>query len=115
MGYKLLSKKELCKGQFEYTIEAPYVTRNAKAGQFVILRVEENGERFPLTIADVDKEKGELTIVFMAVGYSTAKLAQIEVGEEILDVTGHWDNRHTLKNTVQLFVSQVVMVLHRAI
>lgn len=88
MGYKLLSKKELCKGQFEYTIEAPYVTRNAKAGQFVILRVEENGERFPLTIADVDKAKGELTIVFMAVGYSTAKLAQIEVGEEILDVTG---------------------------
>ena len=88
MGYKLLSKKELCKGQFEYTIEAPYVTRNAKAGQFVILRVEENGERFPLTIADVHKEKGELTIVFMAVGYSTAKLAQIEVGEEILDVTG---------------------------
>lgn len=88
MGYKLLSKKELCKGQFEYTIEAPYVTRNAKAGQFVILRVEENGERFPLTIADVDKEKGELTIVFMSVGYSTAKLAQIEVGEEILDVTG---------------------------
>ena len=88
MGYKLLAKKELCKGQFEYTIEAPFVTRNAKAGQFVILRVEENGERFPLTIADVDKEKGELTIVFMAVGYSTAKLAQIEVGEEILDVTG---------------------------
>lgn len=88
MGYKLLSKKELCKGQFEYTIEAPFVTRNAKAGQFVILRVEENGERFPLTIADVDKEKGELTIVFMAVGYSTVKLAQIEVGEEILDVTG---------------------------
>jgi len=88
VGYKLLAKKELCKGQFEYTIEAPFVTRNAKAGQFVILRVEENGERFPLTIADVDKEKGELTIVFMAVGYSTAKLAQIEVGEEILDVTG---------------------------
>ena len=88
MGYKLLSKKELCAGQFEYTIEAPFVTRNAKAGQFVILRVEENGERFPLTIADVDKEKGELTIVFMAVGYSTKKLAQIEVGEEILDVTG---------------------------
>lgn len=88
MGYKLLAKKELCKGQFEYTIDAPFVTRNAKAGQFVILRVEENGERFPLTIADVDKEKGELTIVFMAVGYSTVKLAQIEVGEEILDVTG---------------------------
>ncbi len=88
MGYKLLAKKELCKGQFEYTIDAPFVTRNAKAGQFVILRVEENGERFPLTIADVDKEKGELTIVFMAVGYSTEKLAQIEVGEEILDVTG---------------------------
>ena len=88
MGYKLLYKKLLCPNQYEYRIQAPYVTRNAKAGQFVILRVEENGERFPLTIADVDAEKGELTIVFMAVGYSTSKLAQIEVGEEILDVTG---------------------------
>lgn len=88
MGYKILAKKLLCPGQYEYTIQAPYVTRNAKAGQFVILRVEEEGERFPLTIADSNSETGELTVVFMAIGYSTGKLAQLEVGDEILDVTG---------------------------
>ena len=88
MGYRLLSKKLLCTNQYEYVIEAPFVTRNAKAGQFVILRVEENGERFPLTIADVDAKKGELTVVFMAVGYSTTKLAELEPGDEIVDVTG---------------------------
>lgn len=88
MGYKILAKKLLCPGQYEYTIHAPYVTRNAKAGQFVILRVEEEGERFPLTIADSNSETGELTVVFMAIGYSTGKLAQLEVGDEILDVTG---------------------------
>lgn len=88
MGYKILSKVELCPNQFEITIEAPFVVRNAKAGQFIILRVDDEGERVPLTIADVDKEKGELTIVYMAVGYSTKKLAQLEVGDEIADLVG---------------------------
>ena len=88
MGYRILSKTELCPNQFEITIEAPYVTRNAKAGQFIILRVDKHGERVPLTIADIDKEKGELTIVYMAVGYSTKKLAALEVGDEIADLVG---------------------------
>lgn len=88
MSYKILSKKELCTNQYELTIDAPYVVRNANAGQFIILRVEKNGERIPLTIADVDKEKGLLTIVFMAVGYSTKKLAQFEVGDELIDLVG---------------------------
>jgi ferredoxin--NADP+ reductase len=88
MGYKILSKKELCEGQFEIVVDAPFVTKNGKAGQFIILRVDENGERVPLTIADIDKEKGELTIVFMAVGYSTKKLAQLNVGDEIHDLAG---------------------------
>lgn len=88
MGYKILSKLELCPNQYELKIEAPFVVRNAKAGQFIILRVEEEGERVPLTIADIDKEKNELTIVFMAVGYSTKKLAQFEVGDEIVDLVG---------------------------
>ena len=55
MGYKILSKKELCPNQFEITVDAPYVVRNAKAGQFIIFRAEEDGERVPLTIADVNK------------------------------------------------------------
>ncbi len=88
MAYKILSKKELCPNQYEITIEAPYVVRNAKAGQFIIFRAEENGERVPLTIADVDKEKSELTIVFMAVGYTTKKLAELEVGDELVDLVG---------------------------
>ena len=88
MGYKILSKKEICPNQYEITIDAPYVVRNAKAGQFIIFRVEEEGERVPLTIADVDKENGLLTIVFMAVGYTTKKLATLEVGDELLDIVG---------------------------
>lgn len=88
MGYKILYKKELCPNQFELRIEAPYVVKNAKAGQFIILRSDEDGERIPLTIADFDKEKGELTIVFMAVGYTTKKLAQLNEGDEIPDLVG---------------------------
>ncbi len=88
MSYKILSKKELCPNQYEITIEAPYVVRNAQAGQFIIFRAEENGERVPLTIADVDKENGALTLVFMAVGYSTKKLAELNVGDELVDLVG---------------------------
>ncbi|MBP7211418.1 sulfide/dihydroorotate dehydrogenase-like FAD/NAD-binding protein [bacterium] len=88
MGYKILAKKELCPNQYEIKIEAPFVTRNAKAGQFIIFRADENGERVPLTIADVNREKGELTIVFMAVGFSTKRLAELGVGDEIADVVG---------------------------
>ncbi len=88
MSYKILSKKELCPNQYEIRIHAPFVVKNAQAGQFIIFRAEQNGERVPLTIADVDKEKGELTLVFMAVGYSTKKLALLEVGDELTDLVG---------------------------
>lgn len=98
MGYKILSKKELCPNQFELKVEAPFVVRNAKAGQFIILRVEENGERIPLTIADVNKETNELTIVYMAVGETTKKLAQLGVGDEILDLVGPLGQPTHIKN-----------------
>lgn len=88
MSYKIISKKELCANQYELVIDAPYVVRNAKAGQFIILRAEENGERIPLTIADVNKAKGELTIVFMAVGYTTKMLAKLDAGDELVDLAG---------------------------
>lgn len=98
MGYKILSKVELCPNQYEIKIDAPYVVRNAQAGQFIILRVDEEGERVPLTIADVDKENGELTIVYMAVGYSTKKLAQLNVGDEIADIVGPLGQPTHIKN-----------------
>jgi len=88
LGYKIIKKTELCPNQYELQIEAPYVTRNAKAGQFIIFRAEETGERVPVTIADVDRKNGILTIVFMAVGYTTKKLALLNEGDEILDVFG---------------------------
>lgn len=97
MGYKILSKKEICPHQYEITIDAPYVVRNAKAGQFIIFRADENGERVPLTIADVNKEKGELTLVFMTVGYSTKELAALEVGDEIADIVGPLGKPTTIK------------------
>ena len=83
MSYKILAKKEICPNQYEIQIEAPYVVRNAKAGQFIIFRATKDGERVPLTIADVDKENGILTLVFMAVGYSTKQLASLNVGDEL--------------------------------
>jgi len=88
MGYKILYKREICPSQYEIKIDAPYVVRNAKAGQFIIFRAGNDDERVPLTIADVNKETGELTLVFMAVGYSTKKLASLEVGDEIADIVG---------------------------
>ena len=98
MGYKILSKKELCPNQYELTIEAPYITKNAKAGQFIILRVSEDGERVPLTIADYDRETGALTIVFMAVGYTTKQLATLEVGDELVDIVGPLGQPTHIKN-----------------
>ncbi len=98
MGYKILFKKELCPNQYEIQVEAPYITRNAKAGQFIILRVSDDGERIPLTIADVDKEKGLLTIVFMAVGFTTKKLAELNVNDKIFDLVGPLGTPTHIKN-----------------
>lgn len=88
MPYKIISKKELSENLYEIKVEAPYVVKNAQAGQFIILRVDEEGERVPLTIADYDKDKGILTMVFMAVGYSTKKLAGLKEGDNIQDLAG---------------------------
>ena len=88
VGYKILYKKELCQNQYEIRIKAPFITKNAQAGQFIILRVDKNSERIPLTIADYNRETEELTIVYMAVGYTTKKLAKLEVGDEIEDIVG---------------------------
>jgi ferredoxin--NADP+ reductase len=98
VGYKILAKKELCPNQYEITIDAPYVVRNAQAGQFIIFRADKNGERVPLTIADVNKETGALTIVYMAVGYSTKKLAALEIGDEIADIAGPLGQPTHIKN-----------------
>ena len=88
VGYKILYKKELCQNQYEIRIKAPFITKNAQTGQFIILRVDKNSERIPLTIADYNRETEELTIVYMAVGYTTKKLSKLGVGDEIEDIVG---------------------------
>jgi len=88
MGYEILYKRELCQNQYEIRVKAPFITKNAKAGQFIILRTDKNSERIPLTIADYDRQNEILTIVYMAVGYTTKKLASLDVGDEIEDIVG---------------------------
>ena len=69
-------------------VEAPFVAKKAEPGQFIILRVDENGERIPLTIADYDREKGTITIIFQIVGGSTIQLNYLEEGEYVHDFVG---------------------------
>ena len=86
--FKILKKEELSPGVFHYDVEAPRVAKKAKAGQFIVLRVNDEGERIPLTIADFDREKGTITLIFQVVGASTQALSQLEVGEAILAFVG---------------------------
>ena len=69
-------------------VEAPFVAKKAEPGQFIILRVDENGERIPLTIADYNREAGTITIIFQVVGASTFKLNQLEEGDSLCDFVG---------------------------
>ncbi|MBQ4040477.1 MAG: sulfide/dihydroorotate dehydrogenase-like FAD/NAD-binding protein [Oscillospiraceae bacterium] len=88
--YKIISKRYLNKAAttMEMVVEAPLVSRKCKAGQFIIFRLDEYGERVPLTIADYDREKGTVTIMFQPVGRSTQMLAELEAGDSILDFVG---------------------------
>jgi ferredoxin--NADP+ reductase len=82
------SKALIAPQVFLMRLDAPRVARKRKAGQFVILRVTETGERFPLTIVDSDEQAGTLTIIFQVVGKSTRDLAALEVGDDVLDLVG---------------------------
>lgn len=86
--FKVLEKQELNPTVTKLVIEAPLIARKAKAGQFVIIRSHENGERIPLTVADTDIEKGSVTIIFQLVGKSTKLLDNLRVGDDVLDFVG---------------------------
>ena len=73
--YKILEKQELVPNIHMIRVEAPAIAKKAQPGQFVIMTIDEKGERIPLTIADWDREGGSITIVFMEVGTSTQRLA----------------------------------------
>ena len=86
--YKIVSKKVLNPTVIQMEIESPFVAKKAKPGQFIILRVDEDGERIPLTVAGTDKEKGTTKIIFQVVGATTEKLKHKEEGDYISDFVG---------------------------
>jgi len=87
--YKILAKRVLAQGTVvENEIEAPRIAAKAKPGQFVILRVNETGERIPLTMADSDPKRGTITIIYQVVGKTTALLGSLEVMDSIMDIAG---------------------------
>ena len=88
MPYKIIKKEDLNPQVFLMEIEAPLVAKKAEPGQFVILRIDEFGERVPFTVSDFDREKGTVTIIIQAVGKTTKDLAAMKTGDEILDFAG---------------------------
>jgi len=86
--YPIVRKRVLNETVTLMEISAPLVARKAKPGQFIIFRIDEEGERVPLTIAGYDREKGTVTIIFQKVGYTTEKLDTLEEGDSLLDFVG---------------------------
>jgi len=102
MPYKILAKEDLTPITHRIEIQAPMIAAKAKPGQFVVLRLADTGERFPLTISGAYPEKGTITLIFQEVGKSSSMLAAIPEGGEILDLLGplgtpsHMDNFGTV-------------------
>ncbi len=86
--YGIVAKEQLCPVIDYFKFEAPEIARKAKAGQFVVIRVDEVGERIPLTLADWDAKEGTITLVAMRVGTTTHKLSCFGAGDSILDIIG---------------------------
>ena len=86
--FQILKKEVLNEQVTLLEIEAPLIAKKAEPGQFIILRIDENGERIPLTVADFDRERGTITIIFQQVGKTTKQLAQLEAGDALLDFVG---------------------------
>ncbi|MDD3261063.1 MAG: sulfide/dihydroorotate dehydrogenase-like FAD/NAD-binding protein [Oscillospiraceae bacterium] len=86
--FQIVGKRKLNDSMTLMIVKAPFIAKKAKAGQFIILRVDEFGERIPLTVADYDREAGTVTIIYQIVGKTTMKLDQLNVGDAILDFVG---------------------------
>src|SRR5512136_794902 len=86
--YPIIEKKVLSENVKQLTIKAPLIAKKAQPGQFIILRIDEKGERIPLTIADFDRKKGTVTIIFLEVGKTTKQLGTLNVGDSIENFAG---------------------------
>jgi ferredoxin--NADP+ reductase len=90
--FNIISKKQLAPGVTQLVVKAPQIAAKANPGQFIILRIDEKGERIPLTIADFDIISGTITIIFQEIGKTTAELSMLKVGDSILDIVGPLGN-----------------------
>lgn len=86
--FKIIEKEFLSENVARLVVEAPYIAKSRKAGHFIILRIDENGERIPLTISDADIEKGTITLIVQRVGVSTHKLCAMNPGDKLAGVVG---------------------------
>jgi len=86
--FKITDKKELAQDIIKITVEAPQIAKKAKAGQFVVLVLDERGERIPLTLADWDKSAGTITLIFQKVGFTTTRLGTLNIGDNIQHLLG---------------------------
>ena len=111
--YKILEAKELTANIYSMVVEAKRVAKSCEPGQFVIVRMDEDSERIPLTICDYDREKGTVTIVFQIVGAGTQMMSELKTGDAFHDFVGPLgrpsefvsENMETLKNKKILFVA----------
>ena len=86
--FKILEAEKLSAAVYKQVIHAPRVAKSCEPGQFIIVRVDENAERIPLTICDYDREAGTITLAFQPIGVSTHKLVALKAGDEIADFVG---------------------------
>ena len=86
--YKILHAENLAGNIFLMQVEAPRIAKHCEPGQFLIVRIDEVGERIPLTICDYDKEAGTITIVFQPVGASTERMSHLKTRDSFIDVVG---------------------------
>ena len=107
--YSLVSKRYLAKSIFEMEIFAPRVAKKCNAGQFVIIRVDERGERIPLTISDFDRDKQTVKIVTQAVGATTLKLSRLNGGDSLCDFVGPLGNPSDLVTDLHTFKGKKIV------
>ncbi len=118
--YRIVVRKDLTPNIHLFEVEAPDVARKARPGQFVVVRVNETGERIPVTIADWNRKRGTVSIVFMEVGTTTHRLAELRAGQGILDFVGplgvptEIENCGTIVGVAGGFAVAVVMPIARA-
>ena len=111
--YKILKAEKLAANIYLMDVEAPRVAKHCEPGQFIIVKLDEKGERIPLTICDYDREAGTITIVFQPVGASTTKFSRLKAGDAFMDFVGPLgrpsefveEDLETLKNKKILFVA----------